>query len=104
MRCSFSYGLKEIAAAAVLSFFIAGGVGAVTEPGASESEQSVAVSVDRTNKADRLPQVPSAQRSQHGLPSTEIVPSPKRAPLGCDPVFSPVADPARAHFFKRCTA
>lgn len=36
-------------------------------------------------------------------PSTETSPAPtRRVPLGCDPSFSPVADPARAHIYRRC--
>jgi hypothetical protein len=28
----------------------------------------------------------------------------KRVPVGCDPAFSPFADPALAHIYKRCMA
>jgi len=53
--------------------------------------------VDRTHKSDRLP-LRRALSSQHG------VSLPKTMPLGCDPVFSPIADPAAAHIFRRCAA
>ena len=93
MRGLFAYGLKEIAAAVVLSSFIAGGVGAMTGPASPASDKSVVTSVNRTLKGDRLP---IAFRPQHNSTST-VTSSQKRAPLGCDPAFSPVADPARAY-------
>ena len=55
--------------------------------------------VDRTNKSDRLSiRRHPARGAQNGMSL------PKTVPLGCDPVFSPVADPAVAHIFKRCVA
>jgi hypothetical protein len=102
MRCSFGYGLKETIAAVVLSCFIAGGVGAVTTPSVANSTEAVTSSVNRTNKADRLPQAPTAKRSQRKRTSTDIAPLTKRTPLGCDPAFSTVVEPTLAHIFKRC--
>ncbi len=102
MRCTFAYGLKETVAALVLSCFIAGGVGAMTSPAVSESNDPIMTLINRTHKGARLPQA-SMPYPQPNDP--EIVPaSPKRAPLGCDPAFSSVADPARAHIFMRCMA
>jgi hypothetical protein len=71
---------------------------AVTGAGAALSAQRDTVSVDRTNKSDRLPLV-----TEH----TPTVPSPavttlSRPPMGCESAFSRVADPARAHIFGRC--
>jgi len=60
------------------------------------------VSVNRVNKGDRLSQAPPVDRPSHSSPSTEAVIPPKRVPLGCDPAFSPVADPAHANVYKRC--
>ena len=95
---TFAYGLKETVAAVVLSCFIAGGVGAVTSPAATERDDSIANSVDRTHKGDRL-----SHRQPSTSSSTQMAPAtPKRAPLGCDPAFSPVVEPALAHIFKRC--
>jgi hypothetical protein len=105
MRNAFGFGLKEIAAASILSCFIVGGVGAVTGPGIAGSDESMTVSVNRTHKGDRLIKAAlSHQRAGH-LPSTGLAPaSPQRTPLGCDPAFSPVVEPALAHIFKRCLA
>jgi hypothetical protein len=100
---TFAYGLKETAAAVVLSCFIAGGVGAMTSPAATERDDSIASSVDRTHKGNRLPQVGRSHRQPSNSSSTQTSPAaPKRTPLGCDPAFSPVVEPALAHIFKRC--
>jgi hypothetical protein len=101
--CSFTFGLKETVAAVVLSCFVAGGVSAMTYPAVSAAAENDAISVNRTLKDDRLPQ--TAQTHQHPghKGASEIIPaSRKRAPLGCDPAFSPVVEPALAHIFKRC--
>jgi hypothetical protein len=108
MRPFFSYGVKEIVAACLLSGCIAGGIVAMTSPGAAGG--SAPVAVDRSNKTDRLPQGviirESAERAAQ--PSKENANAPKSdssrrtPPLGCDPSFSPVAEPDRAHVFNRC--
>jgi hypothetical protein len=78
------------------------GVGAMTAPTFVESSKAVAISVNRNDKGDRLPQA-SIHRLRPAESNT-VPASSVRAPLGCDPAFSPVADPARAHIFRRCTA
>jgi hypothetical protein len=102
MRCSYAYGLKNTVAAVIASAFIAGGVSAMTSPAISQNNKTEAISVDRNHKGDRLPQASSANRRPS---NTELMPaSPERPPLGCDPAFSPVADPAHRRIFKRCMA
>ena len=86
-----------VAAAATDGSFAGGMSGATTAATSSESF----VSVNRVNKGDRL-SPSSVDRSTHNSTSTESVAPPKRVPLGCDPAFSPVADPALAHIYKRC--
>jgi hypothetical protein len=102
MRGLFAYGFKEIAAAIVLSSFIAGGVGAMTGPARPATGTSVESSVNRILKGDRLPSMLTAKRSTHNSTSIETKLLPTRAPLGCDPAFSTVADPARGHIYRRC--
>jgi hypothetical protein len=63
---------------------------------ASGATRTATVTVDRTNKGDRLPQAAPPKRS-----SSSLTPA-KRVPIGCEPAFSPVADPAGAHIFLRC--
>jgi len=120
MRPFYSYGLKEIVAACLLSGCIAGGIVAMTSPGAAGG--GAAVAVDRANKTDRLPQgtagqehsgqlsgqsssqsaEQSAQQSKDNANAPKSGTSRKGPPLGCDPAFSPVAEPDRAHVFNRC--
>jgi hypothetical protein len=103
MNCTSAHGLRETLAAAVLTLFIAGGVGAMTSPDIANNAPSTTNSVNRTNKGDQLPRVSTARQPPQDTISTEVTPrSSIRAPLCCDPAFSPVADPARAHIYKRC--
>ena len=104
MRWTFVFGLKEVLGAVVLSCFIAGGVGAVTNPAITRRDASSLVSVNRIHKRDRLPQAIASPHQQPDMAlSTQIsAASPKGPPIGCDPAFSPVAEPARANIFKRC--
>jgi hypothetical protein len=69
----------------------------------TSAEATVSVSVNRVNKGDRLTQR-SIDRPSHNSTSIEVVVPHKRVPLGCDPAFSPFADPALAHIYKRCMA
>jgi hypothetical protein len=103
MRSSLTYGLKETVAAAVLSSFIAGGVGAVTGPATTKNADSVTISVNRTYKGDRQPQAVLPHQHPNNASSTPTSSAPPtRAPLGCDPAFSPIVEPARAAIYKRC--
>jgi hypothetical protein len=101
VRRTFGHSLKEIAAAALFSCFIAGGICALTSPGATNNAAAL-ISVNRPRKGDRLPQAPIVQQLEHISTSTENAPSRKHTLLGCEPTFSPVADLARAHYLVRC--
>jgi hypothetical protein len=99
----FSYGIKEIVAACVLSCLIAAAAVAMTTPGTAGG--AAAAAVERSLKGDRLPQAPlttPTQRSSDNSSATKTETKPQRTPLGCDPAFSPVAEPTRAHYFNRC--
>ena len=103
MRRSFAYGLKEIVAAAALSCFVAGGVCAMTGPAVTGAAGSETISVNRALKGDRTPFAALNVKHPKNTSSTQMAPAtPNRAPLGCDPAFSPVVEPAMAHIFKRC--
>jgi len=67
----------------------------VSTPGAAKTAQQT-VSVNRANKADRLP---LKRTSPVSLPALVAKPQP---PVGCDPSFSRFADPTRGHIFGRC--
>jgi hypothetical protein len=91
---------KSIVAIGVVSCLAVGGFAvAVSGAGAALSAQTPdAISVNHTNKGDRLPLA---------LKRTPIIPSPtvstmRRPPIGCEPAFSRSAEPERAHIFGRC--
>lgn len=59
----------------------------------------------KANGHDQQTQESVVEKNRSSSPSTETSPAPtKRIPLGCDPSFSPVADPTRAHIYERCIA
>jgi hypothetical protein len=95
-------GVTMIIAAAVavvaMNGPLAGGVSGITTTSSEDL-----VSVNRVNKGDRL-SPSSIDRLSYNSTSTESVVPLKRVPLGCDPAFSPFADPALAHIYKRCMA
>jgi hypothetical protein len=101
MRCISSFYIKRTIAAVLLSCFIAGGVSAMTKPAVTERNEPITISVNRTQKGDRLK---ASRGQQHPNDSKTISVPPKRVPLGCDPAFSPVAAPQFAHIFGRCIA
>jgi hypothetical protein len=88
-----------VVAAVAMDGPFAGGVSGTTTAATS----SESVSVNRVNKGDRL-SPSSVDRLSHNSTSTESVIPLKRVPFGCDPAFSPFADPALAHIYKRCMA
>jgi hypothetical protein len=100
MPVAFEY-FKELIVAAYLVCMTAGALTPMTAPNGSGGEQIASVSVDRTNKGDRLPY---ALSSKTHVNSSLLTTTPKRLPLGCDPAFSSLADPTRANIYKRCTA
>jgi len=93
--------LKITIAAVVVGSFAAATVGAMSAPRAA-SNTSVEVSVNRTNKADRLESV-LARATQVSAPRQSNM-SVGRRPVGCEPAFSPLAEPGRRQFFGRCVS
>jgi hypothetical protein len=90
--------LKSVIAVAIAVGLIVGALpAAVSTPGAASTAQDAA-SVNRTNKGDRLPL--TLKRTSNV--SSPAVAAKSQPPVGCDPAFSRVADPARAHIFGRC--
>jgi hypothetical protein len=103
---------KLMTASAFLIFCSIGAciVGATTAPGASARGAPAEITdVNRINKGDQLtaPAISQAQQRQTqpllSSPADSMKTSLQRPPLGCDPAFSPVADPAQAGVYKRCT-
>jgi hypothetical protein len=97
------YSLKQASVIAVLGCAIVGGVAAIDAPRAG-NDQTVVVSVNRTNKGDKLMSVakPAAQLNNVSS-AAKLTTTPKGPPLGCDPLFSPIADPVKARlYYRRC--
>jgi hypothetical protein len=90
--------VKENGVIALLACVIAGSIVVLTGSSAADNAQAVTISVNRTNKSDRLPQAVTLRL----LPNNSSI--PKRALLGCDLAFSSVVDPPLAPVFKRCMA
>jgi hypothetical protein len=99
MRTSSGYSLKKIVAASLLSSFIAGAICALTQPVVAENAAVIATSVDRSNKSDRLR---VAQRPEYNSSSAHKAISSKHSPLGCEPAFSPFANPGRPNLLNYC--
>jgi hypothetical protein len=90
---------RNIAAAVVLSCLAAGGVTAVSAGSAALESGGQPISIDRADKGDRL--IPAIKRNLNTRPS-DTSGAVSHRPPGCEPAFSPIADPAHADFFKRC--
>ncbi len=104
MRRVFPYGFKQAGAVLALGCIVAASFAAIDAPSASDVRADL-VSVNRANKGDRWMSVapPTAQLNVSASPET-LLTSHKRPPFGCDPLFSPIAEPARAHIYHRCAA
>jgi hypothetical protein len=91
--------LKLSIAIVVLASFVAATFASVPRAGSSGGFE---ISVNRTNKADRLETV-VAKASPASAPRQSSM-SVGRRPIGCEPAFSPLAEPARKQFFGRCVS
>ena len=92
-------------AASALGLPAMGSIAASLTPQAEQSRQSV--SVNRALKGDRLPVtvvLRDATRTRDtSSERPDVQPKIKRdAPVGCDPLFSPISAPALAHLYRRC--
>jgi hypothetical protein len=101
----FPYSLRQASVVALLGCLIIAGVAAIDAPRA-DNDRSVLISVNRTNKGDRLPSaVKPIGHRESSSSATKLSAPPKGRPLGCDPLFSPIADPAKARlYYRRCMA
>jgi hypothetical protein len=100
---AFGHGLKQITAACLLSGLIAGVFSMLTSEGAADTAPATAISVNRLNKADRLPSSPGIQLLRHdsSFPAPEL-----RAlgpiPIGCELAFSTLVELAHANIIRGC--
>jgi len=97
MRRKSSGYLRE--AIAVLGCVIL--LGATDGSGIAKNDQRAAAATNPARKGDRLP-VTSSARGFEASPSKAMVSTGGRPPLGCEPLFSPIADAAQARLYRRC--
>ncbi len=100
MTRQFAFTLKDAAALVVGSCLLAGSVCALSTPGIARGKDTVVTAVDRAGKGDRLPSRNKLSRSGTSVPATRLFSG--KPPVGCESVFSPIADPGRAHVLGRC--
>jgi hypothetical protein len=96
----FDCSLRHFVAAVILSCAAASVVCAATAPNAARPGESI--NVNRLDKGDRLPLKPAPPIKPAGAKSDETSPLPGYVPVGCEPAFSPVAEPVRARMTGRC--
>jgi hypothetical protein len=89
-----------IAASLMLATAFTGGF--LITPSIAKKQQPMIVTSNPINKGDRLP-ITAATRGTKASP-LKASSATKRPPLGCDPMFSPIADPAHAGLYGRCAA
>ena len=77
-------------------------LGAVPSPGPGATERTPPVSVNRLRKGDRLPLVHPGASDSRTKPMPGGLQTQEKAPLGCDPAFSPVSSPAKVVVYGRC--
>jgi len=106
MRASFEQKLVAASGFLVLCSVGACILGATNgaSAAAARTVQTEFTAVNRINKGDQLTPALIHQVQQRLVPPAGAMKtSLQRPPLGCDGAFSPVADPARAGVYKRCT-
>jgi hypothetical protein len=115
MLRKFLLGIASVAVASVASGFIVVVIDPVSSAGAHGANTFPISIINRTLKGDRLQtdRVPmhlasqtrpqSADSAGPVMPAAAVPAKPKKAPLGCDPSFSPVVSPSLANIFGRCT-
>ena len=94
MSQRFRNGSGQFVGAVMLAALFAG-VACIATSGHANEAKLASVSVDRMHKGDRLPLASNLNNSK----STKM---PTIVPAGCDPAFSPVAEPERSRIFGRC--
>ena len=92
--------LAELVSACLIA---AGFVGASNAPGAVANGRHESIQVNRVHKGDRQATPPIRRVQPMMLPWRERPkPSFEHPPLGCDPTFSPIVEPAKAAIYQRC--
>ena len=98
MSQRFRNGSSQFAGAVMLAAVLAG-VACIATPGRANGPKFTTASVDRAHKGDRLSPASNLARPENNSKTTKV---PAIVPAGCDPAFSPVAEPERSRIFGRC--
>jgi hypothetical protein len=97
VRHSLHFRPSELGLAVLLNVAIVCAVVGFSDRSTADGAKAPSMTINQTNKGDRLAlPVPSSRVSPAATTPRQ------RVPFGCDPAFSPVADPALAHVFLRC--
>ena len=101
-RRPIHYGHRTIVAVALLGGLFAGAFTlAIGKADAAKGDRTATLSINRTNKGDRLT---AARPNVTSTNSSPLVTTMRRPPIGCDAAFSRNADPGRGHIFGRCVS
>lgn len=92
---------KRSAVVAVACLSI-GGLVAISAPQITNKRPAISVSVNRAKKADQLPKSISKIDLKSRLSATTPPTATKRSALGCERVFSAIADPAYSQLYRSC--
>jgi hypothetical protein len=98
MSQRFTNASRQFAGAVMLAAVLAGAA-CIATSGLANGEKFATESVDRMHKGDRLFPLSNPARPADNSKTTKV---PTIVPPGCDPAFSPVADPERGRIFGRC--
>jgi hypothetical protein len=94
----FGCNLKQIIAAVIISCTVASVLCAAMAANAAGAGPGT--SVNRVSKGDRLPSNPAVNPAKAN--SSETSPLPAKIPVGCEPTFSPVANPELQRAARSC--
>jgi len=98
MSQRFRNGSSQFVGAVMLAAVLAGAA-CIATPGRANGPKYTTASVDRTHKGDRISPAAHLAPSADNFKATKV---PTIVPTGCDPAFSPVAEPERSRVFGRC--
>jgi len=88
-----------VAASAILAVTVV--TAGMNAPGIAKSERQNIAVTNSSKKSDRLP-VTFTDQAAKPSQSKVTKSAGRRPPFGCDPMFSPIADPAQAGLYRRC--
>jgi len=108
MRCVLGYDVNHAVAAVVVSCAVAGAFSAMTRPSSADTANPTSISVNRALKGDKLAPTETLREKRNALAGAwnAIAPASasRRTLVGCDPMFSVMADPELTQIYRRCDA